>query len=446
MYKDLLKNKIPWIKSRKRILVSILFEMIIFLVSSYVPLKQNDFNLALTTSLFVMFIFWIIIGYILGRYKTLLDISLEKIHILKNLSITLLMMIIFIGTNNFISYKFSLGINNLWVYKFGLTSLFVQIIFNEYMKSLDRKPLNWLLIANTSISENLIKISRNSRIISNLKTWSNHFDKLPNICEFSGIVIDNFDNLSEDLQKELIAYKNSGGRVISVINWCQLYLHRLPAEFINYSDIIMNSFSLNSNLFQLRLKRFGDIVVSIMLLLFLSPVILFSVILIFLEDRNSLIYSQLRTGINQKPYRSYKLRTMKVNAELNGAQWSQLNDKRITRIGNFLRLTRIDELPQLFNVLKGEMSLIGPRPERPEIDLKLSAGIPNYYLRYKVRPGISGWSQVNYYYAASAEASSVKLSYDLFYINNFSLFLDLLIFFKTIKLVLNAKGAIPNNG
>ena len=140
-----------------------------------------------------------------------------------------------------------------------------------------------------------------------------------------------------------------------------------------------------------------------------------------------------------------KLRTMSVNAEKKGPQWSKKNDPRITKFGYLLRKLRIDELPQLISVLKGEMSLIGPRPERPIIEKELIKKIPNYNLRYSIRPGISGWAQVNYPYGASINDSAKKLSYDLFYIKNFSIFLDILIFFKTIKLVFNAKGAIAKN-
>ena len=125
------------------------------------------------------------------------------------------------------------------------------------------------------------------------------------------------------------------------------------------------------------------------------------------------------------------------------SQWAAKSDSRITKIGYILRKLRIDELPQLLLVLSGSMSLIGPRPERPKIDDMLRNYLPNYDLRYSIKPGISGWAQVNYPYGASIEDAKLKLSYDLYYIKNFSILLDLIIFFKTIKLILNGKGAIP---
>ena len=134
---------------------------------------------------------------------------------------------------------------------------------------------------------------------------------------------------------------------------------------------------------------------------------------------------------------------MKSNAEKDGFKWSSKNDTRITKIGFWLRITRIDELPQLLSVIKGDMSLIGPRPERPEFDEILAKEIPNYKLRYLVRPGLSGWAQVNYPYGASIQDTKMKFSYDIYYIKNLSNFFDLLILLETIRLVFNFRGSQP---
>ena len=132
-----------------------------------------------------------------------------------------------------------------------------------------------------------------------------------------------------------------------------------------------------------------------------------------------------------------------VNAEIDGPQWSGKNDTRITKLGKILRKYRLDELPQLISVIKGEMSLIGPRPERPEIEKLLKEKIPHYNLRNLVKPGISGWAQVNYHYGANLDDSINKLSYDIYYVKNFSLALDLIILFKTLKIIFQAKGSQP---
>ena len=158
-----------------------------------------------------------------------------------------------------------------------------------------------------------------------------------------------------------------------------------------------------------------------------SPIIIVAAILIYLEDRESIIYKQERVGINQSIFTIYKLRTMRLNSESGKPIWASKLDSRITNIGRLLRKYRIDELPQLFCVIKGEMSLIGPRPERAEIDEKLKKCIPHYNNRYLIRPGISGWAQVNYPYGASIYDSK-KLSFDLYYLKNFSIWFDLILF------------------
>ena len=141
-------------------------------------------------------------------------------------------------------------------------------------------------------------------------------------------------------------------------------------------------------------------------------------LLIKLEDRGPIFYTQIRSGFKNKPFKLWKFRSMKENAEKSGPQWAQANDNRVTKIGFIMRKTRLDEMPQLINVLLGDMSLIGPRPERPEIDTLLTKKINLYLERYSIRPGLSGWAQVNYPYGASIEDAKNKLSFDLFYIKN----------------------------
>jgi lipopolysaccharide/colanic/teichoic acid biosynthesis glycosyltransferase len=165
--------------------------------------------------------------------------------------------------------------------------------------------------------------------------------------------------------------------------------------------------------------------------------------LIWLEDRGPVFYTQQRSGINDTTIRILKLRTMGVDAETEQARWAERNDPRVTRTGQWLRRLRLDELPQLWNVIRGDMSLIGPRPERPEIDTQLEQQIPNYRLRYLARPGLSGWAQVCFPYGASVADSRMKLSYDIYYIRNANLLLDLFILIKTIRLVLRGAGSEP---
>jgi lipopolysaccharide/colanic/teichoic acid biosynthesis glycosyltransferase len=158
--------------------------------------------------------------------------------------------------------------------------------------------------------------------------------------------------------------------------------------------------------------------------------------------RGPVFYHQVRVGENWRLFQVTKFRSMRVDAEADGvARWAQKNDSRVTVVGAFMRKTRIDELPQLFNVLRGDMSFVGPRPERPMFVEKLSAQIPFYSERHRVKPGITGWAQISYAYGASEEDAAQKLQYDLYYVKNYSLFLDLLILLQTAEVVLWGRGA-----
>jgi exopolysaccharide biosynthesis polyprenyl glycosylphosphotransferase len=175
-----------------------------------------------------------------------------------------------------------------------------------------------------------------------------------------------------------------------------------------------------------------------------APIMLAAVIAIKLEEgiRAPVIYSQHRVGKNGESFRVLKFRSMRVDAEKDGkAVWAQQNDPRVTRVGAFLRKMRIDELPQIFNVLGGSMSIVGPRPERPEFVEELSAEIPYYAERHSMKPGVTGWAQLKYSYGASKEETTEKLRYDLYYVKNHSLVLDLMIILQTAEVILWGKGA-----
>lgn len=188
-------------------------------------------------------------------------------------------------------------------------------------------------------------------------------------------------------------------------------------------------------------KRTFDIVVSLLFLLFTLPFTLIAAILIKLESPGPIFYSQERVGLHGKTFMVMKLRSMRQDAEAGGVQFATVRDPRVTRVGAFIRLTRIDELPQLINVLRGDMSFVGPRPERPFFVEQLNREIPFYRERHCVKPGITGWAQVNYPYGASLEDSRQKLSYDLYYVKNHSLFLDFIIMLSTVRVILMQQGA-----
>jgi exopolysaccharide biosynthesis polyprenyl glycosylphosphotransferase len=190
------------------------------------------------------------------------------------------------------------------------------------------------------------------------------------------------------------------------------------------------------------LRRGLDLLAGLSLLLLAAPVILAAAIAIKLESPGPVFYRQERVGLGGRRFTLFKLRSMVVDAEAAGApRWATAGDARVTRVGRIIRLSRIDELPQVLNVLRGDMSLVGPRPERPEFVAQLEEAIPHYAERAMVKPGITGWAQVNYPYGASVEDAREKLSYDLYYVKRRSLFLDLLIVIATVRVVLFQEGS-----
>ena len=188
-------------------------------------------------------------------------------------------------------------------------------------------------------------------------------------------------------------------------------------------------------------RRLRDITGSLLLLFLTLPLCLLVACLIKLESRGPVMYRQERVGLHGKVFTLLKFRSMRQDAEARGPAWAQQQDPRVTRVGAFIRRTRIDELPQLINVLKGEMGFVGPRPERPHFVDQLAEVIPFYRDRACVKPGITGWAQVNYPYGASIEDARQKLSYDLYYVKHRNLFLDVLILFATVRVILFQEGA-----
>ena len=190
------------------------------------------------------------------------------------------------------------------------------------------------------------------------------------------------------------------------------------------------------------IKRLFDVVVSLAMLVATLPVLLLAMMAVVVESGFPIFYSQERVGQGGRRFKVIKLRTMRQDAEADGKpRWAGVNDSRVTRVGAFLRKTRIDELPQLWNVLVGDMSFVGPRPERPFFVDKLTEQIPFYDVRHSIKPGVTGWAQVRYTYGASMEDGLLKLQYDLYYVKNHSLFLDLLVLLETVQVVLLGKGA-----
>lgn len=273
------------------------------------------------------------------------------------------------------------------------------------------------------------------------------YEELPRLRDagWTGVVIATAAGLPGELLRKIMDMRLAGTRVYDLTDFYERYLQKVPVVHLKDGWFTLShGFNLLHHHIELRLKRALDLVLAGALLVLTSPLALTVALMVALDrrggNRGPLLYSQERTGTNGKVFLIYKFRTMKLDAERSGPRWAQENDPRVTRVGRFLRRAHLDELPQLWNVLKGEMSFVGPRPERPDFNRDLERAIPYYELRHIVKPGITGWAQVMYPYGSSVEDALEKLQYDIYYIKNYSLLLDAMIILKTLRAILFRKG------
>ncbi|HTS79476.1 MAG TPA: sugar transferase [Myxococcaceae bacterium] len=240
--------------------------------------------------------------------------------------------------------------------------------------------------------------------------------------------------------EDLARCRYAGVRVFAAAQYCERVLRRIPVHVLDGVQFATAD-ELTQGLVRRASKRVFDVVVAGALLLLSAPLMLVLVVLIRLDSKGPAFYRQERVGRNGRAYELWKFRSMRLDAERNGAVWARARDERVTRVGRFIRRTRMDEIPQVLNVLRGDMSFVGPRPERPVFIELISRDVPYYALREGVKPGITGWAQIRYPYGASVEDGRNKLEFDLYYVKNGTLFLDLAIIFHTVRHVLLGRGA-----
>jgi sugar transferase (PEP-CTERM system associated) len=240
--------------------------------------------------------------------------------------------------------------------------------------------------------------------------------------------------------RQLLHLKFAGVRVEDAHSYFERITGRIVLEYLSPSWLILSD-GFRKSVALVRSKRIIDIVLSLAALTLCLPIFLIVAIAIWLESGSPILFRQERTGFAGRPFRILKFRSMYNDAEKEGPQWAAKDDGRITRVGRKIRKYRVDELPQVINVLRGEMSLVGPRPERPEFVSMLEEQIPYYGLRHSVRPGITGWAQVKYQYGGSIDEAKTKLEYDLFYIKHLSIMLDFATIFETAKVMISGRGA-----
>jgi len=241
--------------------------------------------------------------------------------------------------------------------------------------------------------------------------------------------------------RQLLDCKLYGIEVVDISSYFERTLTQINIDHVNPGWLIFGD-GFNQGLIRSLVKRVFDLIFSTLLLLLAMPLMLAAALWIKLDSPGPVLYRQQRVGLNGKVFRVIKFRSMRTDAEKDGKpRWAALGDDRVTRVGRFIRKLRIDELPQLVNVLRGEMSLVGPRPERQFFVDELISKIPYFAVRHSVKPGVTGWAQVRYEYGSTVEDSIEKLQYDMYYVKNHSLFLDLLIILETVAVVLTGKGA-----
>jgi exopolysaccharide biosynthesis polyprenyl glycosylphosphotransferase len=438
----------PWARHRIPLLTAALLDAVGLVGLAIL----NDFNGRLvipqSAPLLVLVLIYCSLGWLFGSYTLLKLKTLAWTQMLARLGSTALASI---AAAAVFSYLFRLQITSDLFFRSNLIPLFVLLsLWSAAVRLLlrrlrpSRPQGRWHIVALPTEIASLAAEWRRSLVAAG---------PLPEITELSpgnsatqlldgealalsaGVIND------ASLQRFCQEAVNRGQAVFSVVELAEQELQRIPTRWIDNQWLLFSaSIDGQRTSLQKQLKRYADVLVSLLLLLLSAPLLLLALALVKLQDGGAVIYRQQRSGLLGQPFNVLKIRTMSLNAETAGAQWAQSNDQRITPVGYWLRRTRLDELPQLINVLRGEMSLIGPRPERPDLEQILEQQIPNYKLRHWMRPGLSGWAQVNMPYASSIEDSELKLSYDLFYLRNASFWLDLLILFKTIKIVLKAAG------
>ena len=455
-------KKIHFEISERKVLLRV-FDVFFVLLSLYLIGKFFFFNyFQITTSNY----YWTIvlplyingIGTIFEMYN--LQIANNKFQILKSTLLTAAVTTLFYLLTPF--YTPELPSNRLQILLFFFAILVSLLLWRNvyiYFLATNRFVKKVIFIGSSKKIEalvaELVKVDPHYEVIGFIATDDKIVKtKLKNISidtlemvfakqYISEVVVSNENNksISADLYSQLLKLLEKG---IIIRQYSEVYeysTNRLP---INFDDKELYKFfpfsRSNHNAFYISYNRFFDVVFSVKGLLLLAAIIPVLQVLNLLWNKGPLLYTQERVGRNGVPFKIYKLRTMIIDAEKEGAVFATSNDIRITPFGKFLRRIRLDEVPQFINVLKGEMGIIGPRPERPIFVDEIAKKIPLYQTRHVIKPGLTGWAQVNYPYGQNIEDSLMKLRYDLYYIKHRSLFLDINIVMKTLSTILFARG------
>jgi len=389
-----------------------------------------------------LFFFALLIFYIMGFYELKFQKNTpeftKKFFLL--IGVNLLIAIIFFY---FVPWFSITPKTNLFIFMFlfGTTSYIYRILFNNFLKV--GIPSRQLLFIghNQAFEEIATHLAANPQLGYEIKFWakeglpdkeSGHISQLINTHGIDMIVIP--AHIRKQSRSAQIIYQNlkHGIDVISLTELYEIIFEKVPLTELE-EEWFIEHLSHDRKIYD-SLKRPCEVLFSTILLILFSPIAIIIMLAIKLTSHGSAFFTQTRIGKNGDKFVLWKFRTVHVNAEKNGAQWAEPNDSRQTGVGKFLRKTHLDELPQLFNIVSGDLSLVGPRPERPEFTGMLEKEIPFYPLRHLVRPGLTGWAQIKYRYGASLDDSYEKAQYDIYYLKNRGFLFDVSIVLKTIKL------------
>ncbi len=447
------------IKGKKTLLAALDYAILLFsLLLAHIFFEYRNCGFLPTEKLSLWIIFLVFVLFIQLVIFQIADLySIPRKHkkaiTLQTIPLAICTILVFLNIAIFCYWtKFSLGRDVLLmatflscIFSLGIRLVLIQLFSPKYLALI--KPIKCLILGSGPLADELAKENKflhNYQAFSLLNYKIDDFQaqKLSQIIQEENLelILLNSETLSEQIIDELIKAKFAGLEVIEIGTFYEKLTSRVPLLHLPNNWFLNGQvFNQVANLALLRAKRIFDLSFVFLLAPAVIPLIIFSSIIIQLTSKGAALYQQKRVGLCGQIFTVYKLRSMVIDSEKAGIQWTTEKDPRITPFGRLIRASRIDELPQLWNILKGEMSLIGPRPERPEFVESLRKQIPYYDLRHSVLPGLSGWAQVNEPLATPSD-SLQKLEFDLFYIRHLSFWLELDIILRTIRIVLMRKG------